>query len=207
MPATIPATMTKTAKFLYVAVLIGLFSAGLLLAKYNPWQDQQAANSAYQNLGGDFVLNSEGGTVTLEDFRGQLVLMYFGFTSCPDVCPTALSTIAASMRQLTPDQENQIQPLFVSVDPARDTLENLAKYSAYFHPKMLGITGSIETLDQLVKNYGAYYRHIPLENSALGYTVDHTSRVYLISRQGELISTIAHGTSVDDVTTLLKLHL
>jgi protein SCO1/2 len=72
---------------------------------------------------------------------------------------------------------------------------------------MLGITGSIETLDALVKNYGAYYRHIPLENSALGYTVDHTSRVYLIGREGQLINTIAHGTSVDDLVTLLKQHL
>ena len=133
--------------------------------------------------------------------------MYFGFTSCPDVCPTALSTIAASMRQFSPDLEAQIQPLFVSVDPDRDTLDNLAQYSAYFHPRMLGITGSIETLDALVKNYGAYYRHIPLENSALGYTVDHTSRVYLVGREGQLINTIAHGTSVDDVVTLLKQHL
>jgi protein SCO1/2 len=199
--------MTTSAKLLYIAVLVGLFSAGLLLAKYTPWQDKGAANTSYGSLGGDFVLNSDTGEVKLEDFRGQLVLMYFGFTSCPDVCPTALSTIAASMRQLTPTLEAQIQPLFVSVDPARDTLDNLAKYSAYFHPRMLGVTGSIETLDQLVRSYGAYYRHIPLENSALGYTVDHTSRVYLIGRQGELISTIAHGTSVDEVTALLKLHL
>jgi protein SCO1/2 len=195
------------AKLLYVAVLVGLFSAGLLLAKYTPWQDQKAATTGYKNLGGDFELNSNTGEVKLEDFRGQLVLMYFGFTSCPDICPTALSTIAASMRELSPNLEAQIQPLFVSVDPARDTLENIAQYSAYFHPTMLGLTGSIEALDQLVRNYGAYYRHIPLENSALGYTVDHTSRVYLIGRQGQLISTIAHGTSVDEVTTLLKLHL
>ena len=199
--------MKKSAKLLYVAVLVGLFSAGLLLAKYTPWQDQKAANTGYGNLGGDFVLNSNTGEVKLKDFRGQLVLMYFGFTSCPDVCPTALSTIAASMRQFSPDLEAQIQPLFVSVDPDRDTLDNLAQYSAYFHPRMLGITGSIETLDALVKNYGAYYRHIPLENSALGYTVDHTSRVYLVGREGQLINTIAHGTSVDDVVTLLKQHL
>jgi len=199
--------MSKYTKPLYALALVILFSAGLLLAKYAPWEGQNGANAGYANLGGGFILDSDGGPVNLEDFRGQLVLMYFGFTSCPDVCPTALSTIAASMRQLTPTLEAQIQPLFVSVDPARDTLDNLAKYSAYFHPRMLGVTGSIEALDQLVKNYGAYYRHITLENSVLGYTVDHTSRVYLIGRQGQLISTIAHGTSVDDVTVLLKQHL
>jgi len=199
--------MSTSLKLLYALVLVVLFAAGLLLAKYTPWQGSSAANPGYANLGGDFVLNSDSGEVRLQDLRGQLVLMYFGFTSCPDVCPTALSTIAASMRQLSPDLEAQIQPLFVSVDPDRDTLDNLAKYSAYFHPRMLGVTGDIETLDQLVKNYGAYYRHIPLENSALDYTVDHTSRVYLIGRQGELISTIAHGTSVADMSALIKQHL
>ncbi|MDC9719898.1 MAG: SCO family protein [Gammaproteobacteria bacterium] len=198
--------MTQSAKVLYSLMLFALFSAGLLLAKYAPWAEPD--NTAmHGSLGGDFVLNSHTGEVALEDFRGQLVLMYFGFTSCPDVCPTALSTIAASMRQLDGHLESQIQPLFVSVDPARDTLDNLAQYSAYFHPKMLGLTGTTEYLDTLVKNYGAYYRHIPLENSALGYTVDHTSRVYLIGREGQLISTIAHGTPVDEVTALLKLQL
>ena len=199
--------MSKSTKLLYALALVLLFSGGLLLAKYSPWTGKDSTNAGYANLGGNFILNSKDGAVSLEDYRGQLVLMYFGFTSCPDVCPTALSTIAASMRQFAPDLEAQIQPLFVSVDPDRDTLDNLAQYSAYFHPRMLGITGSIETLDTLVKNYGAYYRHIPLENSALGYTVDHTSRVYLIDREGQLINTIAHGTSVDDVVTLLKQHL
>ena len=199
--------MSKSTKLLYALALVLLFSGGLLLAKYSPWAGNSSANTSYANLGGDFILNSKDGAVSLEDYRGQLVLMYFGFTSCPDVCPTALSTIAASMRQFSPDLEAQIQPLFVSVDPDRDTLDNLAQYSVYFHPRMLGITGSIETLDALVKNYGAYYRHIPLENSALGYTVDHTSRVYLVGREGQLINTIAHGTSVDDVVTLLKQHL
>jgi protein SCO1/2 len=199
--------MSRSLKLLYALVLVVLFAAGLLLAKYAPWQGPSDVKPAYANLGGDFVLNSTSGEVRLQDLRGQLVLMYFGFTSCPDVCPTALSTIAASMRQLPPALEAQIQPLFVSVDPARDTLDNLAKYSAYFHPRMLGVTGDIGTLDQLVKNYGAYYRHIPLENSALDYTVDHTSRVYLIGRQGELINTIAHGTSVADMSALIKQHL
>ena len=194
-------------KLLYALGLILLFAAGLMLAKYTPWKEQNNANLGYANLGGDFVLDSSTGPISLQDFRGKMVLMYFGFTSCPDVCPTALSSIAASMRQLTPSQEAQIQPLFVSVDPDRDSLDNLAKYSAYFHPRMLGITGETKVLDQLVKNYGAYYRYIPLENSALDYTVDHTSRVYFIGREGELISTIAHGTSVEDITVLIKQHL
>ena len=198
--------MSQSMKVLYALGLILLFVAGLMLAKYNPWTEQNNANLGYANLGGDFVLESSTGPVKLQDFRGQMVLMYFGFASCPEVCPTALSSMAASMRQLTPSQEAQIQPLFVSVDPERDSLDNLAKYSRYFHPRMLGLTGDIKTLDQLVKNYAAYYSYIPLENSALTYTVDHTSRIYFIGREGELISTIAHNTSVDDIAALLKQH-
>jgi len=195
------------AKLVYVLVLIGLFTGGLLLAQWAPWNEGQPSSKGYANLGGDFTLNGQQGEVALTDFKGQLVLIYFGFTSCPDVCPTALSSMAASMRALGPELEQKIQPLFVSVDPARDTLDNLAAYSAYFHPRMLGLTGSLEYLDTLVQQYGAYYRHIPLENSALGYTVDHTSRIYVIDTQGQLITTLAHGTSVDEIVTLLKPHL
>ncbi len=195
------------AKLVYVLVLIGLFTGGLMLAQWAPWSEDQQSSNGYANLGGNFTLNSQQGEVALTDFKGQLVLMYFGFTSCPDVCPTALSSITASMHELGPELEQKIQPLFVSVDPARDTLENLAAYSAYFHPRMLGLTGSLEHLDNLVQQYGAYYRHIPLENSALGYTVDHTSRIYVIDTQGKLITTLAHGTSVDDIVKLLKQHM
>ena len=122
--------MSTSNKFLYIIALVVLFSAGLLLAKYTPWTQQSAVNKGYTNLGGDFVLESLEGQVKLEDYRGKLVLMYFGFTSCPDVCPTALSFIAASMRALPKDLEAQIQPLFISVDPTRDTLDNLAISSA-----------------------------------------------------------------------------
>ncbi|MCS5559908.1 MAG: SCO family protein [Oceanospirillaceae bacterium] len=195
------------AKLVYVLVLIGLFTGGLLLAQWAPWSDRQKSSNGYAHLGGNFTLNSQQGEVALTDFKGQLVLIYFGFTSCPEVCPTALSSMAASMRELGPELEQKVQPLFVSVDPARDTLDNLAAYSAYFHPRMLGLTGSLEYLDNLVQQYGAYYRHIPLENSALGYTVDHTSRIYVIDAQGKLITTLAHGTSVDEIVNLLKQHL
>ena len=196
--------MSKTTKSLYVIALLLFFVAGLLMAKYNPWSENNAQASGYGGLGGDFTLQSNQGEVNLSDFRGKLVLMYFGFTSCPDVCPTSLSSMAASMRELAPEQEAMIQPLFVSVDPDRDTLENIALYSEYFHPTMLGLTGTKETIDKVVKDYGSYYTFIPLENSSLTYTVDHTSRIYLIDQQGQLVSTLGHGTSVDEITEALK---
>jgi len=195
------------ARINYALVLASLFAGGLLLAHYAPWNNARTQTSAYANLGGDFSLNSQMGEVQLQDFRGQLVLMYFGFTSCPEVCPTALSTIAASMRNLGPELEQQIQPLFVSVDPKRDSLDSLAAYSTHFHPRMLGLTASLESLDQLVRQYGAHYRYVALADSAQGYTVEHSMRVYLIGRQGQLLTTIAHGTPVAEVSKLLRQHL
>jgi protein SCO1/2 len=85
-------------KVLYALGLILLFVAGLMLAKYNPWTEQNNANLGYANLGGDFILESSDGPVKLQDFRGQMVLMYFGFTSCPEVCPTALSCLLVSIQ-------------------------------------------------------------------------------------------------------------
>ena len=109
--------MSKTTKTLYVIALLLFFVAGLLMAKYNPWSENNAQASGYGGLGGDFTLQSNQGEVNLSDFRGKLVLMYFGFTSCPDVCPTSLSSIAASMRELAPEQEAMIQPLFQTTQP------------------------------------------------------------------------------------------
>ena len=143
----------------------------------------------------------------LSDYKGQLVAVYFGFMSCPDACPTALSSLAAAMRSLNAAQQSQIQPLFISVDPERDTLDSMAAYTAYFYPSMKGLSGDLPYLEQLSRQYGAYFQHIPMEDSALGYTVDHTSRIYLIDRKGKLITTIPHATPVADIAAQLQQYL
>jgi protein SCO1/2 len=152
-------------------------------------------NNSFQpvELGGEFQGKSIDGEVSLSDFRGKLVLLYFGYTSCPDICPTSLTSMKFAFNELTDDQLAQIQPIFYSVDPDRDSLEQLQVYSNFFSPLILGMTGSRDQIDSAIKQYGAYYRMVEQPDSAMGYTVDHSSKIYLIDRQGEFLGTVSHN--------------
>lgn len=197
--------MSRQAKLIYIIFLGLFFAAGLWIAQQSMQQEDTA--TATSGLGGEFVLSSIDGEVRLSDYQGKLVALYFGFLSCPDACPTALASMAAAIRSLDPKQQDQIQPLFISVDPERDSFENMAAYTAYFYPTMKGLTGDLDYLEKLTKQYGAYFRHIPLADSALAYTVDHTSRIYLIDQQGKLLTTIPHNTSATDIALQLQQNL
>lgn len=144
-------------------------------------------------LGGEFQGKSIDGDVSLSDFRGKLVLLYFGYTSCPDICPTSLTSMKFAFNELTGDQVAQIQPIFYSVDPDRDSLEQLQVYSNFFSPLILGMTGSRDQIDRAIKQYGAYYRMVEQPDSAMGYTVDHSSKIYLIDQKGEFLGTVSHN--------------
>ena len=194
--------MSTKSKLAYLLSLILLFGAGIWAASQNFLQSKDL--NPHVALGGEFTLNSHTGEVSLSDYRGKLVAVYFGFMSCPDVCPTALSSLSAAMHSLDEEQQAQIQPLFISVDPGRDTLENMAAFTAYFYPTMKGLSGDLPYLETLTRQYGAYFRHVALEDSAMGYTVDHTSRIYLIDREGKLLTTIPHATPVTEIISLLE---
>jgi protein SCO1 len=130
--------------------------------------------------GGDFVLDSVNGPVALADLRGNVVLIYFGYTWCPDICPTNLVLIAGALKALTPEELERVRVLFVSVDPERDSVERLAEYSGYFHPEILGLTGTPEQIAEVAKLYGAAYRRTELADSAMGYVVDHSAYSHLV---------------------------
>lgn len=199
--------MSTNAKFTYAIVIILLFAAGMWVASQGFLQNQDKGPTPYAALGGDFTLEGIDGTVKLSDYQGKLVVIYFGFMSCPDVCPTALSGLSSALRSLPEADQAKVQPLFVSVDPERDTLERMAEFTAFFFPTMKGLTGELPYLEKLVRQYGAYFRHVPMENSSLGYTVDHTSRLYIIDQHGVLIETVPHNTPVEEIEALLKQHL
>jgi protein SCO1/2 len=144
------------------------------------------------DLGGDFVLQSHtGGPFRLSSLRGQVVLLFFGYTYCPDVCPTTVATMAQVQRLLGPRSERVVS-LFVSVDPERDTVERLREYVGHFESRMVAVTGTAEQLHEVVKKYGAYYEKAA-SDSASSYTVDHTSRVYLIDAQGRVRYLFRYG--------------
>ncbi|MBP0050013.1 SCO family protein [Marinobacterium sp. AK62] len=193
----------KTLKILLIltaCLLLGLATAFLLRPQPNP---AGPLNTSLK-LGGDFTLQSAQGPVSLSDSAGKVRVLYIGYASCPDVCPTALAVLTQSLKQLSDSERNQVQGIFISVDPERDTPEKLADYTAFFSPNIIGVTGSREAIDQVVKQYGAFYRKVDLDDSAMGYAVDHSSRLYLVDQQGELVETLMHNTSVPTLTTALK---
>jgi protein SCO1/2 len=144
-----------------------------------------------------------GRAVSSEDFAGRLQLIYFGYTYCPDVCPTSLAVMSQALRQLGADAD-QIQPIFVTVDPERDTPQMLAEYTAYFHPRLLGLTGSAEAIKRTAELFRARYEFVAAENGDPGrYTVDHTASLFVLGRQGEYLTKFAHGLPAVEVAARL----
>ena len=153
----------------------------------------QPAVAVTPEPGGDFTLTDhQGEPWSLQDARGKLVLLIFGYTSCPDVCPTSLLTVQQVLRALG-DQADSVQPLFVSVDPKRDTPDILKNYLGYFHPSIIGLTGEPAMLADISQNYRTSYSYSG-DTSSSSYIVNHSSSLYLIDEQGQLASIIPYGT-------------
>lgn len=132
----------------------------------------------------DFELMSVNGPVRLSDFRGKWVLLFFGYTYCPDVCPTTLADLARVMDLLGPKAKD-LQVIMISVDPERDTPERMAEYASYFHPSFIGLTGTPEQIREVATQYGVYYyRHEGTPET--GYLVDHSAFTVLINPEGYL---------------------
>ena len=137
----------------------------------------------YKNFGGDFSLTGpEGKTVSLEDFRNKVVLIYFGYTFCPDVCPITLSNLKMLMLSLEEKAED-VQVIFISIDPERDTYQKLKDYVPYFHPTFIGLTGSEAELASVAKKYQTFYLKQKVESEA-GYLMAHTDVVILVDQNG-----------------------
>ena len=154
-------------------------------------------------VGGDFTLTSaHGKAVSLRDFRGKLVLLYFGFATCPDICPTDLAEIGKALRALG-SAARDIQPIFVTLDPQRDTQAILREYAAAFHPRMVALTGTPDEIRAVAERYKVFYEPVPLPGAA-GYTLDHTAFTYLIDREGKYIGIFPPGTHYDRMARMLR---
>ena len=153
--------------------------------------------------GGDFTLQSDQGPVSLNAFRGKVVLLYFGYTWCPDICPTNLAMISTLLVELSDKERAGVQAIFISVDPARDSVERLKSYVAYFNPKLLGLTGSEAEIAEVAQRYGAAYK-IHKEAGQTDYVVDHTADTYLIDMDGHLVKSFPHGTSVEELLASVR---
>lgn len=181
-----------------IALVAGIVTASFLAPK----DDKKPAGIT--SIGGEFSLQSSKGRVSLSSLRGKVVPLYFGFASCPDVCPTSLGLLSGALRQLSEAEQQQMQPIFVSVDPERDTPEILEQYANAFYPGMLGLTSDKETIDDVTWKYRALYKKVPMENSAMGYTIDHSSTIYVIGKNGVIQSLAQHGTTMDELAEKLR---
>ncbi|MDD5058423.1 MAG: SCO family protein [Sideroxydans sp.] len=145
----------------------------------------KASDVSAQYAQADFHLNdAKGKPVSLADFRGKVVVLFFGYTQCPDVCPTTLADMAQVMRMLGKDAD-QVQVLFVTLDPERDTRELLAQYPPAFYPTFMGLSGDAQATAQAAKAFGIVYQKQPTTNG--GYTLDHSAGTYLISPGGKTV--------------------
>jgi cytochrome oxidase Cu insertion factor (SCO1/SenC/PrrC family) len=152
-------------------------------------------------VGGPFTLTDQTGKrVTEKDYLGKYMLVFFGYTYCPDVCPTELQVISAALDKLG-SKADDVQPIFITIDPERDTPEVMAQYVANFHPRLVGLTGSPAEVAVAAKVYRLYYSKVDSEAGSDDYLMDHSSIVYLMDRQGRFLK---HFTYTTDAAELAK---
>jgi protein SCO1/2 len=170
-------------------------------------QQTQSANEDYGVLNPqrDFVLHDQDGKIFhLKDHRGQVVLLFFGYTSCPDVCPTTLSKMARVYSLLGDAMRPKVLTVFVTVDPKRDTPQKLKEFMQYFDINGLGLTGTKKEIDAVVDDYKATYVKVQTNSSALGYMFDHTDYLYLIDSQGKTVHLFHPEDKSEDIVQIIR---
>ncbi len=161
--------------------------------------EQHAVSARASPLGGDFDLpDAHGKVFRLADQRGKVVLIYFGYTGCPDACPTDLLLYRDLLTSLG-ERREKLRTVFVSVDPARDTPRQLLEYARSFSPEIIALTGSEKQLRRVARAYGAHFRYVGRERDASNYTVDHSVSIYMVDPHGRLVGVIPFGTPLAEV--------
>ena len=155
-------------------------------------------------IGGPFnLVNQDGVNVSETDFMGRYMLIYFGYTYCPDVCPTSLSEMADALDMLGP-KGDKITPVFITIDPERDDANAMKTYVGYFHPRLVGLTGTVEQVKAAAKAYKAYFAKAGDGYNDDDYTMDHSSITYLMGPDGEFITHFGHGVDAEQIAEKLS---
>jgi cytochrome oxidase Cu insertion factor (SCO1/SenC/PrrC family) len=201
---------SKARVLLLIAFLFGagvLFCDVVAAAQEQPSAAQMMDDLMYGRgtVGGPFTLTDQAGRMRGDsEFRGKLMVVYFGYTYCPDVCPADLMAISQALDALGPVAEG-IQPVFITVDPERDT-KVLANYVAAFHRSLIGLTGTPEEIRRVANAYKAFYAKVPGERSG-EYSIDHAGVIYLMGRNGEYLGFMPPQTGPDRLTEVLRKYL
>lgn len=195
-----------TRRALTAFLLAVLMICGLLL--YRLWMERVSpeGGSGEALVGGPFQLtDQDGNAVTEQTYKGKLMLVYFGFTYCPDACPTALGVMSAALDKLDVAAE-RVVPILITVDPERDTPQVLKDYVSNFHPRMVGLTGTPEQIAQVAKAYRVYYQKAA---GATGgdYLMDHTLLIYLMDGEGKYLANFSASATPDDIAAKIREYL
>jgi len=181
----------------------GVIAILVILAVGLFWRADKVLPTDSATVGGAFTLvDGNGKTVTDADYRGKMLLIYFGYTFCPDICPTTLGTVARAFDQLSPEQRSQFLPIFITVDPERDTADQMAQYVGNYMPELIGLTGSPEQIQKVMLEYRVYARKA--NDNSPNYTVDHSSVLYLVGRDGKFIKPFSGSIAPGDLAAGLK---
>ena len=150
-------------------------------------------------VGGPFTLTDQHGVeVTEQDFAGRYMLIYFGYTYCPDFCPMSLANMTQALDLLPPEEAEQVVPVFITVDPERDTVEQLAEYAPLFHPRLVALTGSLEQVKQAAKAYRVYFSKADNGDSD-AYLMDHSTFIYLMGPDGAYVRHFSHSATPEEI--------
>ena len=202
-----------------LARIVALLSLvlGLALAGFVGWtllqspEDRAAvggrmAEAGAVTIGGPFALTDQHGERRTEkDFEGQFKLIYFGFTHCPDVCPTELQAMTAALESLGSAAE-RVTPIFITIDPERDTVEQMRAYAAHFHPRLVALTGTEAEIAAVAKAYRIYYARVE-DESASDYMMDHSSIIYLMGPDGRFLTHFGGGTPPEQMAEGMERYL
>lgn len=170
-------------------VLVGIAAIGGIYVAFNPQAPDQNSDLPMQELGGPFTLTgSDGKPFNSSRLAGKPAAIFFGFTNCPDVCPTTLARLAKLRKQLG-QGDDSFSIVFISVDPERDKPEDVGRYATLFNTPVIGLTGSVADIERVKKLYGVYSAKSPTPGG--GYSVDHTATVFLLDRNGKFVATLS----------------
>lgn len=190
--------------FIIAGVLVVLAGVGaiaaLLTGDRGIGTARDGQSSGTPLVGGAFTLiDQDGKTRTQADFAGKIMLVYFGYTFCPDVCPTGLQRLAEGLDVLTEAERAQVAPVFVTIDPARDTVPVLKEYVAQFHPNLIGLTGTAEQVAVAAKAYRVYYRKSDQTKDQADYLMDHSSIIFVMGPDGGYRAHFTHESKPEDI--------
>ncbi len=193
-----------TRRALIAVLLAALVLCAILLFKL--YERYAGEDSGTADIGGPFELvNQDGKTVTDADFKGKLQLIYFGYTYCPDACPTALGVMAAALGKLDVAGE-RVTPILVSIDPARDTPAALKDYVGNFHPRLVGLTGTEAQVAKAAKEYRAFYQKQP-GATGTDYLMDHSTLIYLMDAEGKFLTYFGAKATPDEIAEAIRRYL